>query len=51
VYGVADHLKGLKGNHDLIVFNEVSYEHEKFCRLEGRAVGGGHGSSFWKRHQ
>jgi hypothetical protein len=51
VYGVADHLKGLKGNHDLIVFNEVSDEHEKFCRLEGRAMGGGHRSSFRKRHQ
>jgi hypothetical protein len=51
VYGVANHLQGLEGNHDLIVFNEVSNDHEKFCRFEGRAMGGGHRNSFRKRDQ
>jgi hypothetical protein len=28
VDGVTDHLEGLEGNHDLVVFNIVANEHE-----------------------
>jgi hypothetical protein len=38
--GMADHLERLEGNHDLVVFHEVANDHEKLCRLEGRAMGG-----------
>ncbi len=33
VDGVADHLKGLEGNHDFVVFDVVAYEHEELCSL------------------
>jgi hypothetical protein len=28
---MADHLQGLKGNHDLVVFNEIAGEQQQFC--------------------